>query len=116
MSERYILDGMKNLIPFVPYDKAIYSLNIDATESHVIIGEDVQVGSAILIKILNSTQFNLYTTNNSGRNVRYVTLKFAENNDTLKAFCLTLLSGGSGVAHPSVWAGEYVLMFVALDL
>lgn len=116
MSERYILDGMKNLIPFVPYEKAIYSLNIDATQSHVIIGEDVQVGSMVLIEILNGSEFNLYTTNNSGKNVRYVSLIFSLNTEVLHAFCLTLSSGGSGVAAKDVRTGNYVLMFVALDL
>lgn len=116
MSERYILDGLKNLIPFVPYEKAIYSLTIDATRSHVIIGEDVQIGSAVLIRILNSSEYDLYTTNNSGQPVRYVSLVFSINTENLRAFCLSLSSGGSAVAAKSLKTGNYVLMFVALGL
>lgn len=116
MSERYILDGIKNLVPFVPYEKAIYSLNIDATQSHVIIGEDVQVGSILFIKILNSSTFSLYATNNSGRDVRFMSLKFSENSNTIYSYTQTLSSGGSGLAVNNTVAGNYVLMFVALDL
>ena len=113
MSERYILDGMKNLVPFAN-ETVINSLNINANSTYISVGQHVQIGSITLIKILNSTETTLSIRNDSGKSVRFVSLTFSENSDGLRAFCNSFGTRSSGPLAKNVKYGDFVLLCLGL--
>ena len=113
MSERYILDGIKNLVPFVPYEKAVYHFRKEAGMEILEIGTEVQVGSVAVVKFTNLTKMTFNVKNSADSQICVVSLILAENADTITPYIRVINAGNTTYAGMSVSSINYALLFIS---